>query len=317
MSNKAFTISEVLLSATNQIDQLLGAETDAGVDARFLLQHSLQKPYSYLLTWPEKVLSKEEYAHFFALLQRRLAGEPVAYITGHREFWTLDLKVTHDTLIPRPETELLVEIALAKLKITAAVPSTKNVKGIRRSILDLGTGSGAIALALASEVNAADILATDFSEAALNVAKENAYLNNISNISFLKSNWGESIPEQKFNLIVSNPPYVAENDPHLQKGDLRFEPSGALWADKNGFAAIEQVIDYAGVHLYSGGWLVIEHGFEQSETVHQIMEKNNFHNISSSRDLAGHERISSGCYKAGYHHKPVNHSEALGSENVS
>ncbi len=311
MSNKALTISEVLLSATDQIEQVLGAETEAGVDARFLLQHSLQKPYSYLLTWPEKVLSKAEADKFFTLVQRRLSGEPVAYITGHREFWTLDLKVTPDTLIPRSETELLVEIALNKLKNLGSKTFTDNPEKKPVSILDLGTGSGAIALALASEIKSAQVLATDFSASALNIARENAELNHISNILFLQSDWGKSIPEQQFNLIVSNPPYVAENDPHLQKGDLRFEPAGALWSDNNGFAAINQVIYYAGEHLHPGGWLVIEHGFEQAETVRQIMEKNNFHNISSSRDIAGHERITTACYEPGHNHKK------LRCENVS
>ncbi len=290
------TISEVLLSATTQIDRALGADAnvEAAVDARILLQHTLQKPYSFLLTWPEKLLSKKKYLHFSSLLQRRLNGEPVAYITGHREFWTLDLKVTEDTLIPRPETELLVEIALTKLKSSKVNTFTGNGNGKSISILDLGTGSGAIALALASEVKSAEVLATDFSQAALNIARENARLNQISNISFLQSDWGESIPAKKFNLIVSNPPYVAENDPHLQKGDLRFEPACALWTGENGLAAIYEVINYARKYLYSESWLVLEHGFEQAEIVSQMMKKNQFSAVESHKDIAGHRRITSG-----------------------
>ncbi len=275
------TISAVLKSASASIKNTLEVGT-AEIDARILLQFCLQKPHSYLLTWPEKQLNLSQQNCFESVLKRRLKGEPIAYITGHREFWSMNLKVTADTLIPRPETELLVELAVASLSNDCC------------NVLDMGTGSGAIALAIASEKPNCQVLASDISEAALIVARENARSLSLSNVNFIQSDWGKSIPQQKFNLIVSNPPYIETNDSHLQQGDLRFEPSIALSAKGNGLADLQTVVDYAKQNLKSSGKLLMEHGFEQHRSVKKLLNQAGFKKVEGWRDIFGNYRVTGG-----------------------
>lgn len=248
-----------------------------------MLQEILNVPRVYLLSHPERELSEVEYAHYQRLLQRRLAGEPVAYILGEREFFGLPLKVTPATLIPRPDTELLVELAVQR------IPANK-----RCAVLDLGTGSGAIALAIAKTCPQAEVLACDASIAALDVAQENARALNITNVSFIHSDWFAAIDSQKFFIIVSNPPYIAENDPHLAQGDVRFEPSSALKSGADGLDDIRHIISEASWHLQPGGWLLLEHGYDQAAAVRGLLENAGYAEVFSAHDLAGVERVSAG-----------------------
>jgi len=275
------SIKSILANATKQIQKQLEDDT-AETDARILLQHCLHQSHSYLLTWPEKTLSKEEFHGFQKLLSRRLIGEPIAYIIGHREFWSMDLKVTSDTLIPRPETELLVELALARI-------AEDNLK-----ILDMGTGSGAIALAIASEKPNCQVTASDISSKALLVAKENAETFDLENICFIQSDWGDKISQQKFNIIISNPPYIEENDPHLKQGDLRFEPDIALSSKLDGLADLIQIVKFAKQRLMEGGCLLLEHGFDQHLEVLELLEEHGFSDLKFYNDIFGNIRVSGG-----------------------
>jgi release factor glutamine methyltransferase len=248
-----------------------------------LLQQVLSAPRSWLLAHPEQVLDETQAITYRALLQRRLRGEPLAYILGEREFFGLMLKVTPDVLIPRPETELLVELALQR------IPQHEPC-----SVLDLGAGSGAIALAIAHARPAAQVLACDASSAALEVARENAQLLGIANATFMQSDWFAALDARRFDLIVSNPPYVAAGDPHLQCGDVRFEPASALASGGDGLHDIRHIIKQAGTHLDSGGWLLLEHGYDQAAQVRKLLQQNGFGEIFSACDLAGIERASGG-----------------------
>ena len=218
-----------------------------------------------------------------ALVRRRAAGEPVAYLTGHREFWSMDLQVTPDTLIPRPETELLVELALARIPPAADW-----------SIADLGTGTGAVALAIARERPGCRVVATDVSAAALAVARENARILGVRQVAFREGNWLEALEAGQFSLIVSNPPYVRDGDPHLDCTDLRFEPHLALHAGRDGLDAIREIAGGAQECLRPGGWLLLEHGYDQSEAVSEILAGSGYSDCLSGRDLAGHFRVSGG-----------------------
>mgnify|MGYP006199186603 CR=1 FL=1 len=229
----------------------------ARLDAELLLAAALGKSRSYLHTWPEKIVSSEHALAFAGYLQRRRAGEPVAYILGQQGFWKLDLEVAPHTLIPRPDTELLVEAALELLPATPV------------KVLDLGTGSGAIALALASERPQAQVLATDASSAALAVAARNAARHELGNVRFAEGghDWYAPLHGERFDLIASNPPYIASDDPHLQQGDLRFEPATALASGVDGLDDIRRIIVGGGDHLQPGGWLLIEHGWDQGDAI--------------------------------------------------
>ena len=253
------------------------------VDAEWLLAHALGRPRSWLYAHAGDVADAGTCARFAALVERREAGEPVAYLTGSRGFWRLDLRVTPDTLIPRPETELLVELALARLPDTA---------GLR--IADLGTGSGAIALALARERPCAHVLATDISDAALAVARQNAAALSIGNLRFGSGNWCSALEGGPFDLIASNPPYIADDDPHLVAGDLRFEPSAALASGHDGLDAIRTIVRDAPAHLVPGGWLLLEHGFGQGPAVCGLLQAANFVDVDTARDLEGRERVTLG-----------------------
>ncbi|MEM8549046.1 MAG: peptide chain release factor N(5)-glutamine methyltransferase [Pseudomonadota bacterium] len=259
---------------------------DARRETEVLLCHVLQRDRTYLFTWPDKELSPAQLTSFGELLAARRTGQPVAYLTGRRDFWSLPLGVTAATLIPRPETETLVEWALA-----LALPGAARV-------VDLGTGSGAIALALAHERPQWQLLATDVSDAALTVARRNAGALSLDRVRFAQGSWFEPL-SGSFDLIVSNPPYVAEGDRHLREGDVRFEPSIALTAPDQGLADLRQLIDHAPAYLQPGGWLLLEHGFDQGSQVRGLMREAGYGQVQTRCDLAGLERISGGCLDAG------------------
>ncbi|MBV6287516.1 peptide chain release factor N(5)-glutamine methyltransferase [Pseudomonas aegrilactucae] len=254
----------------------------ARLDIELLLAAAIGKSRSYLHTWPERIVSSEAAQTFASYLQRRSAGEPVAYILGQQGFWKLDLEVAPHTLIPRPDTELLVEAALQLLPITA-VP-----------VLDLGTGSGAIALALASERGAWHVTAVDRVLEAVALAERNRQRLQLDNVTVLSSHWFSALAEQRFALIVSNPPYIAEQDPHLVAGDVRFEPSSALVAGSDGLDDLRLIIAQAPQHLLPGGWLLLEHGYDQAQAVRELLARQGFEQVESRVDLGGHERISLG-----------------------
>lgn len=251
------------------------------LDAEILLCHLLEKPRSYLYTWPDRVLSYDQLSAYRTLIQRRETGEPVAHITGQREFWSLMLKVTVDTLIPRPETELLVEKALQRLPDAPC------------SLADLGTGTGAIALALASERPDCRVTAVDRSEAALAVARENAGQHGLR-VEFLQGSWFEPLAGRRFDLIVSNPPYVCEEDRHLQQGDVRYEPRTALSAGADGLDDIRRIVAAAPEHLHPGGWLLLEHGYDQGHAVRALLNDRGYTGLETFCDLAGKERVTIG-----------------------
>ncbi|MEY4767993.1 MAG: hypothetical protein RL637_632 [Pseudomonadota bacterium] len=261
---------------------LNGYSDSAELDTEVLLCLILDKTRSYLRTWPKKQLHAQQRIQFKNLLKQRQQGIPIAYLTGSREFWSREFKVNPDVLIPRPDTELLIELALA------LIPKEQNLK-----IIDLGTGSGAIAVTLAAERPQSQVLASDISTAALKIAKQNADRYYCRNLRFIQSNWFENITEIGFDLIISNPPYIAENDPHLQQGDLRFEPVLALVAEENGLQAITQIVESANKYLNQGGYLFIEHGFKQQAAVQSIFESFGYATIQSHHDLAGHPRVTS------------------------
>lgn len=266
------------------IAQLTAQPDTASLDAELLLAHVLHKSRTWLHTWPEYELNAEQTMKFKRLVARRVGGEPVAHLLGRQEFWSLDLRVTADTLIPRSETEQLVEQALQRIPPTAAW-----------RIADLGTGTGAIALALAKERPRCQILATDRSAAALAVARENARRNHLSNVTFHLGNWFEALQhEAPFDLIVSNPPYIKETDPHLTQGDVRFEPSTALQAGPDGLVDLQHLIGQALTHLKPDGWLLLEHGYDQGEAVVQLLKQAGYTQVSDTPDLAGLPRVAAG-----------------------
>lgn len=254
------------------------------LDVELLLCHVLEKPRTYLFTHPEYELNTEQSRLFERLLQRRLGGEPVAYLIGHKGFWTLDLAVSPATLIPRPETELLVEMALA-----LSLPHQARV-------LDLGTGTGAIALALASERTQWQITAVDVSVDAVALAECNRRTHKLSNVVVQQSHWFEAVAGQHFDLIVSNPPYIDSEDIHLQQGDVRFEPASALVAADQGLADIRHIVGGAKAFLKKGGWLLLEHGWQQGEVVNQLLQSAGYQCVETVQDLSGHDRVAKGCW---------------------
>ena len=279
------TIQQAL---ANAVAKLTEQPDTAVLDAELLLAHVLQKTRTWLHTWPEYELSAEQTQEFEQLVARRVVGEPVAHLLAQQEFWSLDLIVTADTLIPRPETERLVELALERIPPTAAW-----------RIADLGTGSGAIALALAKERPACIVIATDQSAAALAVAEDNARNNRLHNVTFRRGNWFEALQDEApFDLIVSNPPYIKETDPHLLQGDVRFEPAIALQAGPNGLTDLQHLIGQALPHLKAGGWLLLEHGYDQGEAVVQLLHQAGYTEVNDYADLAGLPRVAAGCKPA-------------------
>ena len=275
------SIVTLLKQGTSQLSQ---TSDSARIDTELLLCHTLEKDRSFLFTWPDHIIDKKDVEQFQSLIKQREKGVPIAYLLGYRDFWTLSLKVSDDTLIPRPETELLVETALEKIPM-----------GTPASILDLGTGTGAIALAIASERPLAQVIAVDVSSKALAIAKQNAVDNDISNVQFLASSWFEKIPSQRFDVIVSNPPYIENNDPHLDQGDVQYEPRLALTSGNDGFDAIRTIVAHSTAYLKANGWLIFEHGYNQAKHSQVLLSQNgNFSQIKTLSDLAGHDRISLG-----------------------
>ena len=276
------TILETWVEAQKLISKTLVLEpSEARLEAQLLLQTSLDVNHSWLISHENDAMGGKQEAAFEALIKRRLNGEPIAYILGKREFYGLEFIVTPDTLIPRPDTETLVEAALAK------IPTDQTC-----SVLDLGTGTGAIAIAIASQRPQAQITAVDASPAALAVAQTNAQNLHVNNVQFVLSDWFGALQGQTFDVIVSNPPYIAEDDSHLAQGDLRFEPASALAAGKDGLDCIRAITSQAKQYLKPQGWLMLEHGYNQAEKVLPLMENAGFKSISSILDLSGIYRVT-------------------------
>lgn len=279
----AQSIKALLLLATTRL-KVLGIEIEhAKLEAQLLLQNVLNVNRAWLIAHQDDALEANIQEVFEALLKRRIIGEPIAYILGYREFYGLRLKVSPDTLIPRPDTEALVEAALAK------IPTAKPC-----SILDLGTGTGAIAVAIAKHASQTQVIATDASQAALDIAIENAQTLKIINVSFILSDWFAALEDKKFDVIVSNPPYIEIDDAHLKQGDLRFEPLFALASGEDGLNDIRKIILQASQHLSPHGWLLLEHGYNQAERVADILKQAGFSEISHTQDLAGIDRVTLG-----------------------
>lgn len=274
-----FTFASALRNAARS---LATATVSPQLDAELLLARVTGRTRAQLRAAPERILNAEEEAELSKLVERRRRGEPIAYILGTREFWSLELQVNSDVLIPRPETELLVERALIHL------PETRPAQA-----LDLGTGSGAIALALAQERSLLQVTATDFSSAALKVAELNARRLRLP-VRFILANWYSALPQCRFDLIVSNPPYIAENDPDLEPAVLASEPREALIAGPSGLEAIEQIVSGAPPFLLPDGWLLLEHGWRQAEAVRSLLVSAGFSGVASHADLAGAERVTEG-----------------------
>lgn len=265
----------------------------ARLDAQVLLCFVLQKPYTYLLTWPDETLSAEQYGQYQQLLQRRKNSEPVAYLSGEKEFWSLMFEVSPATLIPRPDTETLIELVL---DLITEVES--DAKGIwaNKQLLDLGTGTGAIALALASELPNWQVDAVDFNVDAVELAKRNAKRLGFAQVKIYQSDWFSNVAvDRTFDIIVSNPPYIDEHDEHLSKGDVQFEPKSALVAKQKGLADIINIATAAQTKLNANGYLFLEHGFEQGAEVRAILASLSYQNIMTSQDLSGNDRITWAC----------------------
>jgi len=256
-------------------------------EAELLLLHVLGRERGWLFAHATDLLDPATAEVFATLLQRRIAGEPVAYLLGRRGFWTLDLAVSPATLIPRPETERLVELALERLP-----------EGVPLRIADLGTGSGAIALALASERPLAQIVATDMSGDAIAVAAGNARQHGLANVAFRQGSWHAPLADERFDLIATNPPYIASDDPHLAQGDLRFEPATALASGHDGLDDIRLIIAGAPTHLQPGGWLLMEHGWDQGEAIRALLEGAGFVEVETALDLEQRDRVSLGRWPA-------------------
>ncbi len=247
------------------------------------MAHVLRRDRAWLAGHDDEPITISEVKGFDALARRRRDGEPVAYLIGRREFYGLDLELTSDVLIPRPETELLVELALIRIDADEDT-----------AVLDLGSGSGAVALAIASERPRCMVLGVDGSDAALALARRNASRLKLSNATFIESDWFSGVPNKRYHAIVSNPPYVASGDPHLSEGDLRFEPPLALAAGIDGLASIRTIVAGAGDYLSPGAWLLIEHGHDQAEAVQSMLRAAGFSDVQSRRDLAGIPRTAMG-----------------------
>jgi release factor glutamine methyltransferase len=297
------SIQAILQHHSKQLEAALKLDSSsARIEVQCLLQAVLQVKRAYLLTHPEQPLNADQHARYMALLERRLGGEPIAYLLGEREFYGLMFMVSPATLIPRPETELLVELALQRCgRVAAPPPGTLRPPPCgdipqqdKFRVLDLGTGSGAIALSIAHSRRNAEVVAVDASAAALEVAQFNAQQLNLHNVRLLQSDWFGALQHERFDIIVSNPPYIAANDAHLAQGDVRFEPRTALAAGADGLDDIRLITAQAMNHLNPGGWLLFEHGYNQAAQSRTLLQQAGFIEISSARDLAGIERVCVG-----------------------
>lgn len=280
MATSELNLAEALREA---VDKLTAYSDSARIDAEMLLCECAGINRTQLYTHPEAQLPTPAYERLCTLVKKRQQGQPIAYLLGYKDFWSFRLKVSDDTLIPRPETELLVELVLSLL---AEKSDAK--------ILDLGTGSGAIALALATERPKWQLTASDLSEGALTIAQSNANMLSISNIQFLHSNWFSDIPKLRYDLIVSNPPYIAEDDTHLLAGDVRFEPRSALVSTAQGLQDIQHIIDTSPHFLKPQGHLLLEHGYQQSQSVIALMKAKGFSQLTDFKDINGLNRVAAG-----------------------
>jgi release factor glutamine methyltransferase len=314
----AHSIKTTLLLATTQLKARGFNNEPAKLEAQLLLQDALNVNRAWLIAHEHENLPPNIHAAYRAMLERRLNGEPIAYILGYREFYGLHLKVSVDTLIPRADTETLVEAALARVALLLTPsPQPLSHKGARGlniqresplplrerarergndeiKILDLGTGTGAIALTLAKHALQAHVTALDASQAALDIAIENAKNLEISNVKFILSDWFSELKEEKFDVIVSNPPYIEADDAHLKQGDLRFEPISALASGADGLDAIRSIITQAPQHLNPHGWLLLEHGYNQASQVAALLKQAGFSEICTLKDLGGNDRVTIG-----------------------
>jgi len=272
------TIDDALRHATGR----LTASPTPRLDAEVLLAHVCETNRTWLYTWGDRELTLAQHDNFRTLIARRAEGLPVAYLIGSREFWGLSLETSPATLIPRPDTERLVEVALETAQTSAG------------ELLDLGTGTGAIALAFASERQGWHVTGVDVSPDAVTLAQTNAKRLAIANVRFLHSDWFSALSGHRFDLIVANPPYIADDDPHLLRDDVRFEPRSALVADAAGMSDLEWLAERAPDYLEPGGWLWMEHGYAQAASVREALLRRGFHGVASQRDLAGHERVTGG-----------------------
>lgn len=272
------TIRSILHHAIQQL-----VSPTSRLDAEVLLCHVLKVNRAYLYTWQDKVLITEYYQQFQDLLAKRIQGQPIAYLTGEKEFWSLSFQVTPATLIPRPETELLVEQALLRL------PNEKVA-----TVIDLGTGCGAIALAILHQRPDLTMIAVDCDAETLKIAQSNAVRLHLTQIKFLQSHWFTNLPHVKADMIVSNPPYIADSDPHMTQGDVRYEPRHALTSGYDGLTAIRHIIAQASHFLAKQGWLLLEHGYDQADVIRQLLQQHRYQQIETYRDLAGLERVTVG-----------------------
>jgi release factor glutamine methyltransferase len=272
-----------------KFSQLLAVNSDtATLDVELLLAHSLGKDRTYLFTWSDRLVTEKEEVTFKALFSRRLEGEPIAYILERQAFWDLNLKTAEHTLIPRADTETLIEWVL---ELADSLPD-------RATVIDLGTGTGAIALSLAHEFSHWEVQGVDLVPQAVELAQHNAKLNDLDHVRFFQSSWFDQVKGQ-FDLIVSNPPYIDPEDEHLSQGDVRFEPRSALVADNKGLADLELIADQSRHYLLEGGWLLMEHGYDQQQAVHQVLNRLGYQHVSTRIDLGGNPRITGGQFYKG------------------
>ncbi|PKG99177.1 peptide chain release factor N(5)-glutamine methyltransferase [Paraglaciecola sp. MB-3u-78] len=287
MDNLSFTIAQALSWATEQLSSHNvsddGLYNSSVIDSKVLLAACLQREVVYLHTWPERLLDAIQIKLFQEYISQRSLGHPVAHIIGYRDFWSLRLKVSPATLIPRPETELLIEIVL---NLTLGADS---------KVLDLGTGTGAIALALATENPHWLVTGIDKSSQAVALATDNASMHQLERVKFIQSDWFAAVEHRQFDLIVTNPPYIEDNNHYLQQGDVRFEPSSALTSGEDGLDDIRSIVSQSKSFLTDSGWLVIEHGYQQSRQVTDILRAHGFNQIRSELDLNGLPRVTIGC----------------------
>lgn len=277
------TFDALLQAAARRLKE--AGSASARLDAEVLLAHAIERDRTWLYTWGDRECPVWEHARFDALVAARAQGQPVAYLTGEREFWGLRLGTSKDTLIPRPDTETLVEAALARVTSPCG------------RLLDLGTGTGAIALAFASEQPGWQVVGVDLREEAVSLAQKNGRALAITNAEFRQSDWFSAFAQadtEQFDLIVSNPPYIAADDPHLHQGDVRFEPASALVAADDGLADLMHLVDTARRYLSASGWLLLEHGYRQAAAVRAALDSAGYQSVESIRDLGGHERITLG-----------------------
>ncbi len=279
------SIEQIIKQSTQRLEH---SSDSAKLDVELLLAHSLNKDRTYLFTWHDKIVAEENVTVFNALLARRLSGEPIAYILGQQEFWDLKLHTAQHTLIPRADTETLIEWVL---ELADQLPESAHV-------IDLGTGTGAIALALANEFPHWQVQGVDLVPEAVALAKSNAILNSLERVQFFQSHWFDQVGiggnHDSFDLIVSNPPYIDPLDEHLSQGDVRFEPKSALVADNKGLADLELIAQQSREYLVKGGWLLMEHGYDQQQAVQDILTDLGYQQVATRIDLGGNPRITGG-----------------------